>query len=507
MTQVLDPGGNPLEFPDDMSMDAIKSVMRQKFGGPSQSIPAAQRFTEGNMPTPLGDLKEAFGSLPGAAGQFAAHAAAGLPSIPGNIEQLVRSVLPVSQTPVNPFTSQVLSNKMTGGDPVNPAESSAAFAGDVLSPAAYGKLASNVIGPLMKTYAGLRTGTGPAPIQEAFDAGAEGGMRGTTFAQNMRGGAPLSNAVDAAKDALGTLYKERSDAYRQAIDSGLLSDPKVLDFKPIDTAIRASAKVAQFKGESLSASADKTWNKIENVIDDWRLKAPEDFHTVEGLDALKKKIYNLADDENLQPRSAGANMVRNVTSAIRRQIMDQAPGYAKVMGDYADASDELSNIERSLSLGDKATVDTSLGKLQSIMRNDVNSRFGQRAVMGERLNQANPTLMPSLAGQALNSPYPRGLNKLLASGEAASLPVAALTHPEAIPAIVADMGASSPRLVGEIAHGLGKLSRPFQQAPFGFGGSANVGGLTSINPAQIGAMSPAVLARILGIGEPVAQPQ
>ena len=485
-------------------------------GAPKSSI--ATRFTQGNQPTMAGDLQDVAGSLPGAIGQFAAHAAASVPGALGNVEQLVRAVPniaaasmgrgnPVSQQPLNPFTSQVVANAMTGGEPANPAEQAASFAGDILGPQMYGKLASNVIGPLLKYWAGLRSGVGPAPIQEAFNAGAEGGSKATVLKENMRGQAPLSDAVDAAKDALSQLYKERSDAYQQAINSGALSDPKVLDFKPIDKAIRDAAQVGMYKGQTLSGSADKVWNKIEGVVDDWRQATPQDFHTVEGLDALKKKINNLVYEEDLrnvtQPHSPGAAIVGKVKRAITAQIQAQAPGYTKLMGDYAQASDELQNIERSLSIGDKPTIDTSLGKLQSIMRNDVNSRFGQRAAYGARLNQANPTLMPTLAGQSLNAVYPRGLNKLLASGEAA----ASFLHPGAIPALAADMASSSPRLVGETAFGLGKLSRPFQQAPFGLGGAANVGGLPNISPAQLSTISPALIARLLSIREPVAQPQ
>ena len=58
-------------------------------------------------------------------------------------------------------------------------------------------------------------------------------------------------------------------------------------------------------------------------------------------------------------------------------------------------------IERALSLGGKAPVDTALRKLQSTMRNNVNTNYGNRAGMVSDLEKfSDVSLMDKLAGQA-----------------------------------------------------------------------------------------------------------
>lgn len=431
----------------------------------------------------------------------------GAPGMIGNMEGAGRAGLNAIGVPVSMETkvptSSALGN-MVAGEPSSPQASAGRFIGEMASPWAYGKLATHVIGPLLKNWAGLRTGAGPTPIQQAFDAGAEGGPTNEAFTANMRGKIPFNDVVDQAKTNLSSMYAARSKAYRDAMSSGVISDPMTLDFQPIKDAISKTANVGTYNGVSLSKSADKVREAVSDTLKEWEALPPDQFHTAQGLDALKQKLGDLQFEGELssaaQRGSPGAKIINGVRNAVKDQIVQNFPKYAEVMKDYHDTSDELWNIEKSLSLGDKVSVDTSMGKLQSLMRNDVNSRFGGRLAMGAKLNAAgDETMLPSLAGQSLSSPYPRGLNKALSSGEAAT----AFFVPHLAPKIAADMAMSSPRLVGEVAHGLGVLARPFQQVPFGFGGGANIG--SSFSPQLLGAMTPQVLARLL-LTQQSAQP-
>jgi hypothetical protein len=107
-----------------------------------------------------------------------------------------------------------------------------------------------------------------------------------------------------------------------------------------------------------------------------------------------------------------------------------------------------------------------LRKLQSVMRNNVQTNYGRRTDLAKML-AANgaPQLMEKLAGQALSSPVPRGLAKFAASGIEGVVP--ALTAAKAglaagglAAAKIAPMLAfTSPLLMGSAAHGLGIASR------------------------------------------------
>lgn len=48
------------------------------------------------------------------------------------------------------------------------------------------------------------------------------------------------------------------------------------------------------------------------------------------------------------------------------------------MKNYENASNLIREIEKTLSLNPKASIDTALRKLQSVMRDNVNTNYGKR---------------------------------------------------------------------------------------------------------------------------------
>jgi hypothetical protein len=121
------------------------------------------------------------------------------------------------------------------------------------------------------------------------------------------------------------------------------------------------------------------------------------------------------------------------------------------MGDYGKASESIGEVRRALSVNDKAATDTTLRKLQSTMRNNVNTNYGQRTAMLDELAQHQPELPYALAGQSLNSAMPRGLAN-------ATAPLAAMGSYFVSPAALPMAAMGSPRLVGEAAYGAGRVA-------------------------------------------------
>lgn len=426
---------------------------------------------------------------------------AGVAGTPGDVEGIARLIASkVSNVSPQTFlpTSSDLGN-MIGGNNPTPEESGGRIIGNLLSPSAILKGASLIgktAGPIAAHALGVTTGAGGEAIKGAFNAGREGGAAADAFTTQMRGGASkASEVVQTAKDAVEQMRVDRSTAYKAGIGSTIQGDPTVLDFAPIDKAIRDVSGVGMYQGKSLSSGADKVWNKIENVVDDWRTSDPNVFHTPEGLDALKKKIGNLVHEEDLKtvagPGSPGSVIVNNVYNTIKDQISAQAPGYAKVMRDYTDASDELRNIEQTLSLKPNANVDSSLRKLQSIMRNNANTNYGQRVQLGNTLDdKSGGMLMPQLAGQALSSPVARGIQGPLSGAGGLT---ALFTNPQFLPALAA----TSPRLVGEAAHALGRILPNANKGSALGAGNIGMGGALKLDPKLLGAMSPQILSQLL----------
>jgi len=139
---------------------------------------------------------------------------------------------------------------------------------------------------------------------------------------------------------------------------------------------------------------------------------------------------------------------------VRDEIKRQAPVYESVMKSYSEGLDKASELKKALNLGDKKSIDSSLRRLQSVMRDNVNTNYGNRINYAEILEQASgKPIMAQLAGQALSSPMPRGLQRMLPSATGAG--ALALD-----PTLLALLPAQSPRLMGEATVLAGKASRP-----------------------------------------------
>lgn len=306
---------------------------------------------------------------------------------------------------------------------------------------------------------GWTTGMGSAPFKTAMEAGREGGDAASAFRAHMTGAAPMEEAVSDARAALGQLRKERGDLYQKGM-AGVGADKTILSWNDVDTALADMDRVAVYKGQSLSPSTEAIRNKITSTIDEWKNLQASEFWTPEGFDALKKKVGDLRDAT--QFGTPERRVADQAYQAIRKTIVDQAPEYAGVMKGYEEASKQLQEIERTLSLKPGASIDTALRKLQSTLRNNVNTNYGKRTELANFLVSSGATnLLHKLAGQALSTWQPRGIARGVVAG--ADLPAigAALAsgHIGAAAGAAASLPLMSPRLMGEAAYGAGKVQR------------------------------------------------
>lgn len=320
-----------------------------------------------------------------------------------------------------------------------------ALPGAVKVAGAAGSAIKNGVTGTAKNVLGMTTGTGANSVSAAYQAGKEGS---TTFLDNMRGNVPMSDVIDSAKTALGQMRLDRAAQYRQGM-AGVSADKTVIDFAPIDQAVQSIKSMGNYKGQVINKNSAGVVDQIDELVNRWKTLDPTEFHTPEGLDALKQAISDIRD--TTQFGTAARKAADTAYNAVKGEITTQAPTYAKVMKDYSQASETLAEIERSLSLGNKAAADTSLRKLQSLMRNNVNTNFGNRINSANVLESNGADILPAVAGQAMSSWTPRGLAGLAASGAG----VASLVNPTTL----IGLPAASPRLVGETAYLLGAANR------------------------------------------------
>jgi len=138
---------------------------------------------------------------------------------------------------------------------------------------------------------------------------------------------------------------------------------------------------------------------------------------------------------------------REIAAKQSDKIYGNGPNlYRESQAGYQKTMAELEEIEKSLGIGNsQSSVDSAARKLTSVMRNNVNTNFGQRVKNVETLEKAGSIdIIPEIAGHALNTWAPRGITgKILG---------AALTM---LPGVMVGAPLASPKLMGHLARKLG----------------------------------------------------
>ena len=308
-----------------------------------------------------------------------------------------------------------------------------------------------LLGSLLRKGTGISTGAGGEAIGQAYKAGKTGNEE---FLANMRGEAPMENVLYSAKANLSDMRQAKNSAYRSGMQD-ISADKSVLNFADIDSKLKEAANIGSYKGETTNPSAIKALQDIKKSVNRWKTLDPAEYHTPEGMDALKQRVGAILED--IPYNTKARNVADDIYHSIKTTITDQAPVYSNVMKDYSQSADLIREIEKSLSLGNKASVATGLNKLQSLMRNNVNTNYGYRQEIANQLMESGGrNLMPALAGQALSSWTPRGI---VGQGLDVSAGLGAILSGGAhLPALAATAASTSPRLVGETAYKAGQIA-------------------------------------------------
>lgn len=127
----------------------------------------------------------------------------------------------------------------------------------------------------------------------------------------------------------------------------------------------------EMRGSSLWTDSQKVVTNIVNDIEYYK-KNPEEL-TPLWLDRLKQRIA----DEFIWGKKSDVfvqDINNNIKSAIKESLWDQAPIYEKMNSEYAKTSNDITQIQKQLSLWDKANVDTAFKKLTSTLRQNFEVR-------------------------------------------------------------------------------------------------------------------------------------
>lgn len=321
-------------------------------------------------------------------------------------------------------------------------------------------------GRAISALGGYASGVGDAPLAEAFTARRTGGVPEKRFLDNMRNpNTRLADVVDEAKANLDQFEATGGSAYRQGIKSTKDSLARV-NYVPIIQSVYDGMRTLMTKsgrfygGPQAKAAVQRIITTLQDYASDPRLQRPE------ALDALKQELANMqiTPGPGVSGDALQANrVVTRVIDEIRKELTRIVPEYGQTMSEYADMKGMVNEIERALSVHDKASTDTTLRKLQSTMRNNVQTNYGARNQLMDVVDPER-TIRAALAGQSLNTWAPRGIAR---AGGAAAIP-AAIAYMTSNPGMVAATALSAPiampRVVGEVAGLLGAGARKMDQA-------------------------------------------
>lgn len=288
---------------------------------------------------------------------------------------------------------------------------------------------------------------GGEAVREAVRSGAEGGTRGQAFVEQMRN-PDAEVLVDQAREGVDALRQKRAQEYAANMASvNAVATP--IPFNTIQSAVQRVKDRGFYKGVSKNPKAAGAWEDLDAAVTEWAALNPADYHTPEGLDALKQKIGSI--QQSYEVGSPARSAADSVYAAVKGAIVQQAPEYAKAMKDYESASAHLRELEGALSVKNKTLADTAMRKLRSVLQTGNENR---RSLVKGIDEVSGKNLEASVAGYGMSQPMPANWKGAVAGGLAGG--AAGLVNPAfGLAALTA-----SPRLVGETSYALGRAASP-----------------------------------------------
>lgn len=301
------------------------------------------------------------------------------------------------------------------------------------------------LGNVAKWGLSKTTGAGAEAIDRAYDAGIR---KSKVFLDNMRGKAPAESVVAQAKNEISGMVEGNSDLYRTNMDKAFSDTTKLDVSKIMDKFREIKSKTTAGGLKNARGDEKKVLKEIAEYLKPYRKN--KELHTTQWLDDLRQDIYSIKTDAGTKAN----RLKKQMENIIKDTISEQRPEYRDGLKTFAKNKAEIEELQRVFSLNDKASIDTALRKIQSLGRNNVQTNYGYRNALMDKLDFSG-NIRDAAAGQLLNTWIPRGLQ----AGAVGGVNIySALMNPALLPEAMTYAAASSPRVVGELAYGLGRMS-------------------------------------------------
>lgn len=348
--------------------------------------------------------------------------------------------------------------------------STVAKAGEIIDPLSLGIKATTgavrATGRAFKAAEGspMLTGVGTEAVSRAVTSP----ERGNAFLKAIRGKVTPEEVVSQAKTAWQALRDTRNMDYRTEFTK-LKNSSAVMDLRPVWKKFETEMKnfgvdfVLDPQGGSIAgldftksrfqtnALAQNDFKKILEALQNAGDPARRNFFsTAEGFDVLKQQFNNLWHESG-EARAATSRMADFVKDEVSKKV----PGYLLMVEKYQKDSKFLDEISHTLSLGNKASIDTAFRKLLSTLKNDNEIRFHLSRALDQVGGQE---LLDKIAGYSMKSMLPTsGLGRRIEAGEIFGTILG--VNPKVLFGVIG----ASPKLVGESLNALGRVMSQYRK--------------------------------------------
>ena len=291
---------------------------------------------------------------------------------------------------------------------------------------------------------GVSTGVGGDVIREAFRSGKK---LSPEFRDALRGTTTQENILSAAREGLNAIRESRSESYLKRLGQ-IKKSSETVDVsslrQTLDTQL-GKFGITKGSGGTLNFSRSTIFDSAEQgrvsamvaTINEWGVKKGD--RTVIGLDILKRRL-----DDFYSPSRQARAMTTALSSKVKELLNKNFPEYSTMTKEYAQATELIKDIEKSLGVGGRA--DIAVGKLARVLKQD--NDFKKRLV--RVLDDATgKDITAQIAGTSLSPGVPAGLvGRNIFAG---ILGVGWIVNPN----MWFGLAGTSPRIVGEFLRAMG----------------------------------------------------
>lgn len=338
-----------------------------------------------------------------------------------------------------------------------------------------------VAGEVAKYASSAFSGVPVAAIEQAFSNPAA--VQGAIKSAVQDGGDETAQRImQQAQDALQSLKDTRAQAYQDALAN---LEKTTMTTKAGQLYVQDAQGVYQptnLTTQGIKTTATQTLQKFGGVVDKGVLDASGmaiDNSHASQLQQVLDRVYNWSDNsptginklrqivDSYQPgginpssseKQFGA-MITKMSSGLDNYLTDRVPQIGTMNQGYAQQSQVIDGINQQLKMSSN-DPNTALRKLLNVF----NPKSTVYRPIVEKLGQeGGKDLMSDIAGLTMSKWTPEGIGKYLTGSIEGTGGMSALLNPAtataALPAMLGTAAASSPRLVGAAATGLGHLAQ------------------------------------------------